>query len=484
MALPLGELTHDNFLTQKADKAAVLARFKATESSLWKLPNEVIIMIFSRCTSIVILGSYFIRPSRRLKVVEPWNLSHVCSAWREIALGTPALWNNIILCLDKTKEEECARQSSMLQLCLSRTRSSLISLRIQGSPPLLTWNTTGQLIVDSVRLCISRVHHLSLGSLVLFQHIFAKLPRGIAGSLASLSVQLSCEREDARDNAPSDISIVEAACHLRNVTIPVGNVQISHLIHFSFPWACITELEITAVDKYAYDVTFVEGHGILGQCKSLVSCTLTIPPDEACLQALVHPSDTVLEKLQSLTLMANYHLQHGLFLQPFVLPALKCLKILSKPWASWSSEALISLIQRSLCLLEHLESRCAGSDEISGLLSEVPSLLEMSLWDLKPHLAEEMLTAIGNGDVVPRLRGFQCEIKDAGVLLDMLEEDSTPFKSIKSLLLHGNPERAPEGVRDSLYRLLKRRIVNKVVDGEGISRLVTWHYDEIQNEED
>jgi hypothetical protein len=297
-------------------------------------------------------------------------------------------------------------------------------------------------------------------------------------------VQLSHEREDARDNTPSNISIIEAACHLRNVTIPVGNVQISHLNHFSFPWACITELDITAVDKYAYDVTFIEGHGILAQCKNLISCTLSIPPDDACLQALVHPSDTVLEKLQSLTLIANYHLQHGLFLQPFVLPALKCLKILTKPWASWSGEALTSLVQRSSCLLERLESRCVGSDEIFGLLSEVPSLLEMSLWDLKPHLAGEMLTAIGSGDVVPKLQGFQCEIKDAGVLLDMLEEASTPFQSIKSLLLHGNPECAPEGVRDSLHRLFKRRIVNKVVDGEGVSRLVTWRYDDVQDEED
>ncbi|KAH9970540.1 hypothetical protein BGW80DRAFT_1253960 [Lactifluus volemus] len=55
------------------------------------LPPELLIYIF-------VLSTYDALDSTRLRLdIVPFNISHVCRRWREIALSTPALWRRIIL---------------------------------------------------------------------------------------------------------------------------------------------------------------------------------------------------------------------------------------------------------------------------------------------------------------------------------------------------------------------------------------------------
>ncbi|KAK0467610.1 hypothetical protein IW261DRAFT_1058667 [Armillaria novae-zelandiae] len=67
------------------------ANAKKILSPCRRLPNELVTDIFIRC-------SLHDRDSSSLDLrAFRWTLSHVCRKWREVAIGTPEIWSNIIL---------------------------------------------------------------------------------------------------------------------------------------------------------------------------------------------------------------------------------------------------------------------------------------------------------------------------------------------------------------------------------------------------
>lgn len=56
-----------------------------------KLPSELLGEIFAYATPMILL------PTKEYMREAPWNITHVCSKWRNIALATPAIWDDISL---------------------------------------------------------------------------------------------------------------------------------------------------------------------------------------------------------------------------------------------------------------------------------------------------------------------------------------------------------------------------------------------------
>ncbi|KIL69142.1 hypothetical protein M378DRAFT_69975, partial [Amanita muscaria Koide BX008] len=103
-ANPLLTIDERNDIRQSIAKAeAKLQRITKNISQLKKtivihriLPREIISYIFSiMCTEKIYIPHKQVYLTNLTSSPSQVTLSHVCSKWREIALATPALWNNV-----------------------------------------------------------------------------------------------------------------------------------------------------------------------------------------------------------------------------------------------------------------------------------------------------------------------------------------------------------------------------------------------------
>ena len=81
---------------ERREVVDLIRRCKIALASHKRLPPDVLRFIFQICTETRVEFSLS-RPGVDLRLL---RITHVCSAWRQLALETPALWNNICLTLD------------------------------------------------------------------------------------------------------------------------------------------------------------------------------------------------------------------------------------------------------------------------------------------------------------------------------------------------------------------------------------------------
>ncbi|KAK0187578.1 hypothetical protein F5146DRAFT_716465 [Armillaria mellea] len=95
-----------------------LADAKALLNPIRKLPQDVLIKIFSACVPTHIDDMIYAFPDEYDSLNTknpPWVLSQVCARWRRATLATPALWSCISLAMDKyVNHMECIFRFSIL----------------------------------------------------------------------------------------------------------------------------------------------------------------------------------------------------------------------------------------------------------------------------------------------------------------------------------------------------------------------------------
>lgn len=389
------------------------------------LPHDIMFEIFSLC----ILNQTPVELPLGRSTAPPLNLTHVCSAWRQAALEMPHLWNNVAirwLNRDTAVEGSGARSRNMLELFLSRTGSSLISLKIEGEGTHPSIVSFCESIAKVILSYIGRFRHLDLHPAELFTRLLW-LPSGNIDALES--VRLKYYQASYHKSIPAGDSIYNAtlfhlAPSLRSVSISSSRVSIGpiHLDACHFPWNHLTHLDLSEIP-----VTFRGGHAALRQCVNMISCSLGIVSDGHCFSETVL-SDTTLGSLRSLSIhvFPNGRIPelYGEFLQPFILPSLKYLGVYSihSNRTKFSIAALSSLVKRSSCQLEHFEARHLGPLPVIDLLGRAPgTLTKLSLDCRVDYMFKLLFAAIAFGVLGQKIHTLECSWLDAEHYINILE---------------------------------------------------------------
>jgi F-box-like len=436
-------LTAEERLFQRMRKTALLVKLKSALSPIKELPHEILFTIFLYCIS----GTTKLP---LLRSSTPWNLIHVCSKWREVALQVPNLWNVISVSFSFDRQPEFTRITNMLDAFLSRTGNALISLEIMAehikSSPHNSLDPFCKSIEDIVRPYAGRLRHLLIRPPDQFRALFGQQADAI-NVLESVSLHVA-HFVDGVDATTAGIAIPGGTYNLRKVTVSTDSATLD-LDTLLFPWAQLTELRILNTI-----VTYAGCHAALRQCPNLTSFTLSIVPDDLACRAEIPV--TRLKNLTSLTVMGSADGRHGQFLRPFILPSLKEFVITGGPSAHWLG--LPSLITRSSCTLERFEAVEFWTHEMLEFLRQVPSLIELSLrCSYSSFLLKEF---IPNISLIPNLQILKCDVDNAEYCIALLEQrlserpsQDIAVMAIRSWIIYGDPEKAREMVRKSARKI-------------------------------
>ncbi|KAF8230903.1 hypothetical protein L208DRAFT_1399714 [Tricholoma matsutake] len=375
----------------------------------------------------------------------PWNIVHVCSKWRGVALQVPNLWNDISVSFSSDRQLEFTRLTIMLDVFLSRTGNALISLEILAehiqSSPLGSPDPFCKSIEAIVRPYAGRLRHLSIRPPDQFAALLGQTEHAL-DVLESVSLYVPHFPDDV-DAATAGLTIPGGSHNLHKITVSTDSTTI-RLKSLLFPWAQLTELRILNTI-----VTYAGCHAALRQCHNLVSFSLGyVPGDRVCHGNI---PNTLLRNLKSLSIVGCAEGRYGHFLRPFVLPSLKEFLITGGTDADWLG--LPSLITRSKCSLERFEAQEFLTYEMLEFLHQVPSLIELSLRSSGQNIPE--LLSLG---LVPNLQIFECDMDCARLYIDPLEYRSRHLavKAMRSWIIYGDPEKAHEIIKKSA-RILAHR---------------------------
>ena len=376
----------------------------------------------------------------------PWNVSLVCSKWRYVALKTPRLWNEIhvsIDCCSVETEEICGTMVDEALLFLLRAGSTPISLVLEAEEDIDDFAPHAcRTVLFSM---MDYFHQFQSLSLVPIEQ-FGFLPQfgldwGRVTILESLALTFSSGSPlsiNGRDQPPAHcLKGFEHAHSLHTLLISSDHAHLELQV-FTLPWSQLTRLAFNQTT-----IPFTEGHLVLRQCVNLVSLRLGITSNDEC--DLSHP-DTLLPHLESLTIFVDMEDEYGQFLEPFVLPSLKCLEIESEDESIWPDEASGMLRADSLQNLEQLKVTHMEPAAVHAFLVDTPSLIRLSIHSLSSSdTVEELTEAIGDGDLVPLLQVLECDASMADSLPHILEarakvasQEDSRFATIRSVIIYGN----------------------------------------------
>ncbi|KAG7088110.1 hypothetical protein E1B28_012135 [Marasmius oreades] len=241
-----------NSLAEKLEEAAVSARresdrwqavlksYQNHSSPVFRLPTEVLALIFERCLEQDSAGHVFSRRS------VPWKLAQTCRRWRSTVLTTPSLWN--VVRLDINRAAQRPESVKILQIWLERSQTLPIScLIILGDSSLKEFDLE---VIDTLLLHSMRWAHIDLD----FRHhgdLYHRLVTSDMNLPLLVSLRMRAKISTQHPDFPNDW------CHLPNrwiaprlteVSISLLNRQ-SFMPIFIIPWPQLTELSWTTSPK-------------------------------------------------------------------------------------------------------------------------------------------------------------------------------------------------------------------------------------------
>ena len=399
-------------------KSALLTKLEASLSPIRNLPREIIGEILALCVSPTVRITTLSKPTD-----PPWNITQICSVWRGVALGLSSLWNCISVEFSCDRQTECVHFTTLLNASLSRTGDTSIWLDISvamfyDDPVCETFLDS---LIDVVRPYVGRLNHLEIQPADIFRPILG-LPSGMVDALESLNLEFSREDGDSPflftlgDGLTNNITAFENAPNLQHVSLTSQFAEMD-LSAFLFPWPQLTQLILLNTH-----VNFAHGHAVLRQCTNLVHCTIVIAPDYNCDITGIPP--THLPNLVSLNVQARMEDEtHGLFLQPFILPSLRDLAVVSVDGGEWAGVDVTNLLKRSkITKLDRFDSDCVRPEDLYDILTEFPAVVErfwisFSRMQIRSNGSEssidEVLTAIALGELAPNTKKLLIGLEDA-----------------------------------------------------------------------
>ncbi|KAJ7834302.1 hypothetical protein B0H13DRAFT_2678693 [Mycena leptocephala] len=305
----------------REEKMLAQERLDSYKYPVLTLPNEIVSEIFMH-----FLPAYPEYPPLT-GLLSPTLLTHICCRWREIALGTPALWSAITSSYHGYIPLK--QKAHLFDLWLKRSRFCPLSLQIGG----------GMGIDEFLAVVVphrARWEHLELEDTSL-----ACLP--IIDGPMPLLRHLNLSLYHSFTDAPEVFAFRDAPL-LRTVVLSPDAASSVIL-----PWAQLTSLTLFNV----YPRVCVP---ILQQTSNLVRCELEVWFDSDNHE---HGPDITLRYLESLTLVEAGNGPVIGFLETFIVPALRRLKIPEEFLGPSPIDSLTGFISKSDCKLAEVH---IGSD--------------------------------------------------------------------------------------------------------------------------
>ncbi|KAJ7154127.1 hypothetical protein C8R46DRAFT_1118748 [Mycena filopes] len=307
------------------------------------LPTEIVSEIFTQ-----FLPAYPLCPPL-VGLASPTLVTRICRQWREIALGTPALWRAIDLSDDKLSTRT---QADIGILWLDRSRSCPLSLKIGTEDR----DRAISPVIEAVVPHLVRWEHLSIavGSLR------AGLPPlGPMPLLRSLLVTV----QDLRFPMNTAVSWLDAPL-LRSATLDDVTAEIILLA-----WSQLTSLTLQRVVPS-------ECTPVLQQTTRLVRCSLSLVSDDADADA---PPQLALPHLESLTMLElDEDFPVTGYLETFLVPSLSNLEVPETFLGEDPIRCLESFIEKAGCKLRDVVITGDDIVLVDSYRSAFPSIAQFS----------------------------------------------------------------------------------------------------------
>ncbi|KAJ7623933.1 hypothetical protein DFH06DRAFT_758418 [Mycena polygramma] len=296
----------------RLEQSKAQARLDAYIYSVMTLPSELVSEIFMH-----VLPPHPDFP-QLIGPLSPTPLTQICQTWREIALGTPALWS-AISSFGHGDETEL----DIFELWLKRSRHCPLSIKL-GTESFWPSNA----LVDVVIPHRARWQYLEID-------VEAKNLRIFDGPMPLLRhLELVVEPGSGTGISLHGMPVLR--------TLVLHNID---ALEITFPWTQLTSLTLPA----AHPSMCVP---ILVQTQNLVHCELSLTV--YLLDVAEPPQDIQLPCLESLTLIHDSGDPATDFLPTLVVPELRNLEIPESYLAPDPVGSLTAFVSKSGCRLEEL----------------------------------------------------------------------------------------------------------------------------------
>jgi hypothetical protein len=366
-------------------------------SPLRKLPNAVLAEIFMHC-----VPDGVDLPVERFSA--PWILGQVCSRWRQVALGTPFLWNNLRLQYGNWSND--TGLSHLAKHYLARSGMMPITLEIRGDDIGYVQSVSDP-IFDIVIPYARRLQKISIDCHPVWLKPFFELPAGVLNRLETMVLRVFGDR-----HIPDVVTVFDKAPRLSQVTLMFN----ASLTSYRLPWTRLTDLHLPCA-MINPDLALV----LLRYCTRLLNCSIQLGPGDAASQTLptILPLVT-LDKIRSFVVNIEHCAHFSQFLRRLVLPNLVTFELVSVNRAHGWEPAFVPLLTHSRLLQSLSVSLVVLVPSIELLLKDSPRLVSL---DLKRGQAfsSTTLDRMSTGAWVPTLATLACVVDELKPFLSMLE---------------------------------------------------------------
>ncbi|KAJ7183239.1 hypothetical protein C8R46DRAFT_1066351 [Mycena filopes] len=301
----------------------------------------------------------------------PLSLSYVCRDWREIALGTPALWTNVEVELTSCPSAE------LFEMWMERAKGPL-SLKFSGFEH--EWDEYFPEILEVLDDRAGDIEVLELD--YINQDALQELGKAASAwkfqSLQQLTVHLDIEGLDTMH-----VTAFAKAPLLREVSFTETPFSL-----FTLPWPQLTKVTASFAKKNCLK--------ILRSAPNLVECAFTAWGKDGGGRK---PAVLTHSSLQSLTLLGDSDTSAWgtNFLQFLTLPALQSLTILDCKNADFDDNAFTAFLSRSSPPLRTLALRLTGGTGLDRKsLVLIPGLVDLEIWQVRKTLVALVFDDFGS----------------------------------------------------------------------------------------
>ncbi|KAK7031847.1 ABC protein [Favolaschia claudopus] len=287
----------------------------------------------------------------------PWNLTHVCRRWRDVAISKASLWSLIAINYEDDSNPSSLYPVPMVERQIERAQSHGLRIHFYGSEHA---NSEPQIqVLECLMKYMPRWEELSIG-LTSFLYPILERMSGQLFLLRRLWVEWMCLESQqsagpitAFQRAPSLVDAAVCNVHMYTpILLPVGQLT-----------------------RYQLDVPWNAHRDILALAPNLIEAHIAVNHDEDDDWPEPPASD---DKSLQLTLLKRLYVSHPEILQYVTFPVLEEIAMEIDPdEVDAIPEYLEPSISRSSCPLRSL---CiVGSPILSSTLVQFPSVTELKI---------------------------------------------------------------------------------------------------------